>query len=163
MHQPREKKQSKLQSARTITLAALVLVTVLSLATFGAAQDEQGAKPLYSIGQFKGNWAGFIVGNTGCGITSMYLTFTLDANGQGNGTVSSVGHSIGCGDGKGSGDNFNVTAFNTNGSGTATLSCGNGCGWTFTIQLSRNGQLMSLVDVFPGNPNNILGGTAMKQ
>jgi len=162
MYQPREKKQSKLNSVRAFTLAALVLVTVLSLATFSAAQD-QGVKPLYNISQFKGNWAGFIVGNTGCGITSMYLTFTLDATGQGNGTVTTVGHSAACGDNTSSGNNFNVTAYNANGSGTATLSCGSGCGWTFTIQMSRNGQLLSLVDVYPGNPNNFLGGTAMKQ
>ena len=162
MYQSKQKKQSKLHPARAFTLAALVLVTVLSLATFGAAQD-QGVKPLYNISQFKGNWAGFIVGNTGCGITSMYLTFTLDASGQGNGTVTSVGHSTGCPDGTSSGNNFNVTAFNSNGSGTATLSCGNGCGWTFTIQMSRNSQIFNLVDVFSGNPGNYLAGTAIKQ
>jgi hypothetical protein len=162
--QPIQKEETaKYRPGRAISVAMLVLVTVLTLAALCAAADGAAAKPTLTISQFKGSWAAAIVGNTGCGFTSMYVTFTLDANGQGNGTVSSIGHSAGCGDGTGSGDNFNVTAFNANGSGTATLSCGSGCGWTFTIQMAKGGQVFNLVDVDPQNPGNYLAGTAIHQ
>lgn len=166
MYQPRKKNESlEAHTARAIPVAALVLVAMLSLTTFTVAQDEDGSalRPSLTIGQLQGKWAAAIVGNTGCGFTTMYVTFTLNARGQGNGTATSQGHSSGCPDGTVTGLSFNILSFHPNGSGTANLTCGSGCGWNFLIQLDKDAHQFNLVDVDPLNPGNYLAGTAIHQ
>ena len=146
--------------ARSISLAVLLLITITFLATVGLAAGQAGVQeqvPL--VASLQGNWAATIVGNTGCGLSSMYVTFTLDAAGHGNGTATIVQHGQ-CGDATTSGLDFNINSLNSHGSGTAGLSCGVGCGWELNIQVA-NSQVFGLVDVSPANPNNYIAGTAI--
>jgi hypothetical protein len=151
----------KHQPARLAVLAVLLLVTVGSLVNLSAAADTKVQPPVL-LSSLKGKWAAAIVGNTGCGLGTMYVTFTLDAFGHGNGTATIVGHGQ-CGDSTTSGLNFNIGSLNANGSGTAGLSCGTGCGWVLNIQVARNSQVFNLVDVSPTDPNNYIAGTAIHQ
>ncbi len=101
-----------------------------------------------------------LTGNTGCGITTSYVTFTLNAFGSGLATQHQ--HTSACGDGVGT-HPFVITSLRSNGSGTANLSCGSGCGWNLTIQVSRDHEQFSVVDVSPVNPNNYFEGIAIHQ
>jgi hypothetical protein len=150
--------QYRRQSARFALLAVLLLATVGSLVTLSAAQDVK-AKPAITIAQLAGPWQIGIVGNTGCGESSMIFTGTLNTSGVAVGTLT--GNSAACGPSTSS-QTFTITSLSTNGSGTAGLTCGAGCGWTFYIQVSPNKQVFNLVDVTDVNGNN-LGGTAVKQ
>jgi len=109
-----------------------------------------------------GRWQLALYGNTGCGVGSSLVTFTL--NGLGVATnASNTGHTAGCGDAVSTGNNFTVSSLNANGSGVAGLSCGPGCGWTFNIQVSPDRSSFNVIDVSPSNPNNFLIGTAIHQ
>jgi hypothetical protein len=150
--------------ARVAGLIVLLLVTMISMEQPSAAADgtPDVASPAITRAQLAGHWAATIVGNTGCGLTSMYVTFTLNSAGHGSGTATIVSHGQ-CGDGTTSGLDFNVNSLNANGKGTAGLSCGAGCGWVLTIQVSKSAQIFNLVDVEPTNPNNYIAGTAIHQ
>jgi hypothetical protein len=149
---------------RFASLIALLLVTLVAMDQPSAAADATSGVPSPAItrAQLAGPWAATIVGNTGCGLTSMYVTFTLNSAGHGNGTATIVSHSQ-CGDSTTSGLSFNVNSLNANGSGTGGLTCGAGCGWVLAIQVSKSAQVFNLVDVEPTNPHNYIAGTAIHQ
>jgi hypothetical protein len=135
-----------------LAAAALVAGACLAVASPAAAGTITRA-------QLAGSWTVSLVGNTGCGLTSMYVTFTL--NGSGVGLAKIQMHSAGCADGTTSGNKFTIQSVNSTGQGTAGLTCGDGCGWTFKIQVDSGLRLFSLVDVEPLNPNNFLQGVAI--
>lgn len=115
------------------------------------------------LAELEGDWVATLSGNTGCGISSMLVTFHLDAHGSGAGTATIKGHSTGCKDSKTSGQDFNIQHMNPSGQGFAGLSCGPDCGWGLDFQVNRSNDIMTLTDVSPGNPNNTPTGMAIKQ
>jgi hypothetical protein len=146
------------KSMRRAMMAAILLVSLASLVTPGAAQEVK-ARPEITVSQLAGPWQIGIVGNTGCGESSMMFTGTLSASGVATGTLT--GNSYACGPSTTT-QTFTILSLSSNGSGTAGLTCGSGCGWTFYIQVSPNKQVFNLVDVVDVNGNN-LAGTAVKQ
>jgi hypothetical protein len=108
-----------------------------------------------------GPWAITLIGDTGCGSTSMLATGTLDVNGKGTMTLHM--HSAGCGNTTTT-EKFDILTMSANGSGTAGLSCNNdsGCGWTFRIQVSADRSVFNLVDITDVG-NNRLQGSAVHQ
>ena len=153
------------QPARLVVLAVLLLVTMGSVVPLSAAADQtKTVKPpvTRTLAKLAGNWVATIVGNTGCGLGTMYVTFTLNSSGGGNGTATIVTHAQ-CGDSTTTGLDFNITSLNPDGSGTAGLSCGAGCGWDLKIQVTRSSTAFNLVDVGPENPNNYIAGAAILQ
>ncbi len=126
------------------------------------------APPSITVQDLAGTWQATLIGNTGCGLTSMLVTFTLDSSGMAT-NASNTGHVLnggnaGCLDGATStGNTFTITLLNPNGSGTAGLSCGAGCGWNFHIQVAPDKNIFNLVDVDPANFNNLLQGVAIRQ
>ena len=148
------------RAARMTVLAVIVLATMVSAVTLSFAADHQKAQPQVTLASLKGSWGGSFYGQTGCGVGATYINFTLDASGNGRGTAKEVYHTAGCGDGSGTYD-FAINSFNANGSGTAGLTCGSGCGFSLVIQVSKNHQVMTLVDVT--DPNNYLEGTVIHQ
>ena len=145
------------QTARFALLAALLLVTLVSGVTPGVAADARPAAAAITLAGLKGPWAMSLEGVTGCGETTMYVTFTLNATGSGTATI--VAHSAGCGDHTTPGLPFTIQTLNPNGSGTANLSCGTSCGWPLVIQVAKNSQIFSAVVV----AGNFLEGTAIHQ
>jgi hypothetical protein len=115
------------------------------------------AKSPMTIAGLAGPWQVAVVGNTGCGISSLLFTGTLNAQGKSTGTLTA---NDGCGLSI-STESFNILSLNTNGSGTAGLTCGSGCGWLFNIQVSPSRLVFNMVDVT--DPNNWLAGSAVKQ
>jgi hypothetical protein len=109
-----------------------------------------------------GKWQLALYGNTGCGLSSSVVTFTLNSAGVAT-NASNTSHTASCGDPVSTGNNFTVSTLNANGSGVAGLSCGTGCGWTFNIQVSPDRSSFNVVDVSPANPSNFLIGTAIHQ
>lgn len=145
------------QRKRLTMLGALSLITlVLAIPTGATAETGEDSITLASL---QGPWALSLVGFTGCGQHSMYVTFTLDAQGQGTATIQSHGQ---CGNGTTTGVPFVIQTLNSDGSGTANLSCGPGCGWNLIIQVMRSSQVFSVVDVDPVNPGNFIAGTAIR-
>jgi hypothetical protein len=136
--------------------ALLLIATIAFVPVVASAQDANIA-PEIKVAQLAGTWQIAVVGNTGCGQTSLLFTGTLSPSGQSTGTL--IGNS-GCGPSNNT-QTFTINSLNANGSGTAGLSCGVDCGWNFTIQVSPNRQVINLVDVT--DPNNYLAGTAVKQ
>jgi len=114
-----------------------------------------------AVSDLAGNWQATLYGATGCGVTSMLVTFTLNSSGVAT-NADSIGHSQGCGDGTGTNDTFTVLSLNPDGSGTANLSCGAGCGWNLTIQLSPDRSTFNIADVSSANPGNYLAGEAVR-
>jgi len=109
-----------------------------------------------------GDWQATLYGNTGCGISAMLVTFTLNSSGQAsNATIT--GHAAGCADATTGGLSFDIASLNPDGSGTAGLSCGTACGWEFNIQVSPDRSSFNLVDVATVNPFNYLAGVAIRQ
>ena len=143
------------QPVRLAVFALLLLATVGSLVTLSAAQER--IKPAITVAQLAGPWQITVVGNTGCGISSLLFTGTLNAQGTALGNMTG---SSGCGTST-STQTFTIQSLNSNGSGTAGLSCGSGCGWNFTIQVNPTKQVFNLVDVT--DQNQWLAGTAVKQ
>jgi hypothetical protein len=156
MNQERDKEKSmttRRKSTRFAVLGLLVLAAVGSLVGVSAA-----ATPI-TIAQLAGPWQVAVAGNTGCGVSSMLYKGKLDSTGHSSGTLT--GSSAGCGSSSTT-QTFNILSLNGDGSGTAGLTCGSGCGWVFNIQVSRNKQVINLVDVVNGGAN-VLAGTAVKQ
>ena len=141
--------------ARIVPLGTLCLVAVITIATVSRASIGTISKS-----DLSGPWQITLTGNTGCGLSSMLVTATLNASGTGPATITTHGQ---CGDGVTTGQSFTIISLNANGSGTAGLTCGTGCGWTFTIQVSPDRSTMNLADVATFNPNNFLAGMAVHQ
>ena len=141
--------------ARFAAATVLSLVTMLSVVTVGEATGT------ISKADLSGPWAMTLTGDTGCGVSTLYVTLNL--NGSGSGTANITSHTSGCGDSTNTGQTFTVITLNANGSGTANLTCGAGCGWNFDIQVSPERSLFSVVDVSPANPGNFLEGVAIHQ
>ena len=123
----------------------------------GTAVAETGSG--ITLDQMAGPWQIALIGNTGCGVSSMVFTGTMNASGTATGTLS--GSSTQCLP-RGSTQTFTITGLNENGFGTASLSCGAGCGWNFQILVSADRQIFNLVDFADGD-TNVLAGTAISQ
>ena len=123
----------------------------------GTAVTETGSG--MTLDQMAGPWQIALLGNTGCGVSSMVFTGTMNANGTATGTLT--GSSTQCLPSS-STQTFTITGLNENGFGTASLSCGAGCGWNFQIQVSADRQVFNLVDFVDGD-SNVLAGTAISQ
>jgi hypothetical protein len=137
----------------------LAVLGLLVLATVGSLVGVSAAAPPITIAQLAGPWQIAVVGNTGCGVSSLLYNGKLNSTGQSTGTLT--GSSAGCAPSTTT-ETFNILSLNGNGSGTAGLTCGSGCGWTFNIQVSRDKLVINLVDVVNGG-SNVLAGTAVKQ
>jgi hypothetical protein len=136
------------------TLSAFAILSLSQMSTSNAT-GVIGKEDL------AGSWAITLIGETGCGSTTMLAVGTLDATGKGLVTLN--GHSSGCGNST-STEEFQIETLNANGSGTAGLTCNNrnGCGWTFRIQVSPERTVFNLVDITDVG-NNRLQGTAVHQ
>ncbi len=143
-------------------LARLASLAVLSMTAI-AAHAQTSVQPAVTVPQMAGSWQAALVGNTGCGFTSMLVNFTLNSAGTGTATITanSASSNPGCGPGVSYNQTFAINSLNTVGSGTANLTCGPDCGWEFNIQLAPNRQIFNLVDVI--NDSNYLAGTAVRQ
>jgi hypothetical protein len=136
------------------TLSAIVLASLGYVSTSNAT-GTVGREDL------SGPWAITLIGDTGCGNTTMLATGSLDTTGKG--TVTLHMHSSGCGNTTTT-EKFDILTLGGNGSGTAGLSCNNdiGCGWTFRIQVSPDRSVINLVDITDVGNNRLLG-TAIHQ
>ena len=149
--------------ARIVGIALLTLVTIVS-----AVKSSRGSIGNITKADLAGPWRATLVGNTGCGLVSMLVTFTLNGSGTAtNATITthlSGPSTSGCTDGSvTTGQTFTVSTLNSNGSGTAGLSCGVGCGWEFEIQVSPDRGVANLTDVDVSNPFNTPTGTMIHQ
>jgi hypothetical protein len=148
----------------TLLGALCATIAVLVPRAGRAFDDDDGLHRHHKIAvaDLAGSWALSLGGNTGCGLSSMYVTVTLDATGSGTATIQ--GSSTGCPPSVNPGQTFQINSLNPDGSGTAGLSCGPGCGWVFTIQVPKgSADIFTLVDVAPENPNNVLVGTGARK
>ena len=141
-----------------LCMASVVFAVKLSRASIGVITKADLAGP----------WQATLIGNTGCGLVSMKVNFTLNSSGTAtNATITS--HLSGpntstCIDGSvTTGQVFTVDTLSSNGSGTAGLSCGPGCGWGFEIQVSPDRGVVNLTDVDTANPFNTPTGTMIHQ
>jgi len=141
-----------------------VLLGVISLGMTALLVQSSSAVGGITVDQLAGPWQITLIGNTGCGFTSMLVNVTLDSKGTGSATTTyHTGLSPSCHDNTATNLPFTIQSLNPNGSGTAGLSCGPGCGWQFNIQVSPFRSTFNLVDVDPANPNNFLQGSAIRQ
>jgi len=152
------------QSQRTkrAVMAALAIAVILCTASmFSAAEDGASVRPAFNLGQLKGTWTASLSGVTGCGVTTLQTTFTLDATGNGTQT-SATQHTVGCGDIDLSGQFVQIQQFNPDGSGFIALGCGSGCGFGFYIQVVKAGpQAFNLAP--QAVPGNFLSGVALRK
>lgn len=155
----RSKEKTVNSHRRLITPARLVSLVVLSVvALVSLVKLSRASIGTITKADLSGPWAVTLTGDTGCGVTTDYLTFTLSP--AGSGTATDQSHSSGCGDRTGTGP-FTITSLSSNGSGTAGLGCGTGCGFNFRIQVSPDRSTFILVDVT--DPNNFYEGVAIHQ
>jgi len=145
------------KAAKLAVLALVLMATVALLATSSVAQDLKVKREI-TIAQLAGPWQIAVAGNTGCGVSSLLFTGTLNSSGVATGTLT--GSSAGCGSNSTT-ETFTILSLGSDGTGTAGLSCGSGCGWKFNIKVSPNKQVFNLVDVSDGG-SNVLAGTAVK-
>ncbi len=146
------------QRIANFVAAALVLTTFA--VPFSAAQDHAKVRPGVVISQMAGTWFATLSGVTGCGVTTLTATFTLDATG--NGTQSSATeHTAACGDVDLAGQSAQIQVFNTDASGFIALGCGTGCGLGFNIQVAKNGQVFNMGPQAVGG--NFLAGVAIRK
>jgi hypothetical protein len=141
--------------------ARLTVAIVLSLTVLFSVAKLSKATGTITKADLTGPWAMTLTGDTGCGISTSYVTFTLNSAGSGSATITS--HTSGCGDHTSTGDAFTINTLNANGSGTANLSCGPGCGWNLNIQVAPDRSIFNVVDVSPANPGNYLEGLAVHE
>jgi hypothetical protein len=144
------------KTARFVFMAAFALVAFVFAAAPGAAQDNETVQPTSALPNLVGTWTAGIELNGGCGIGSKQVTFTLDSRGEG--PASYKANTAECGKSSGTGT-MKITSINADGSGTATLAI-NFVGH-FNIQVSQNGQVMSLVEI--EDTINYDVGVAVKQ
>jgi hypothetical protein len=145
-----------LKPARLAVLAALALITFVSAAAPGVAQDVNPQPAAITLAKLAGTWTAGIELNGGCGIGSKLVTFTLNASGRGPATYHY--NTAECGAASGTGT-MRITSINADGSGTAVLSI-NFVG-NFNIQVSPNGQVMGLVEIV--DTGNYDVGVAVRQ
>ncbi len=145
-----------LKPARLALLAALMIVTFVSVVIPATAQDGKVAPPAITLGALRGTWTAGIELNGGCGIGSKLVTFTLNAKGTGPATYTY--NTAECGSASGTGT-MTITSINADGSGTAVLSI-NFVG-DFNIQVSPNAQVMGMVEIV--DTGNYDVGVAVKQ
>jgi hypothetical protein len=140
---------------------AAYLVVSAAFALFGVMTwaEPTLAAPI-TKSQLAGPWTATIIGTTGCGVTTMYVTFRLSATGTGSATNQM--HTAGCGDSTNT-NPIVIQSLSSNGVGAAGLSCGVGCGWQLKIQVDKGLNLFSLVDVAPENPGNFIQGVAIRR
>src|SRR5215471_6566615 len=112
----------QISPTRAVVFGLLCAIAVVSAAKIGRASVGTITKS-----DLTGPWAMTLTGDTGCGISTSYVTFTLNSSGSGLATITS--HTSGCGNPVSTGMPFTINTLNANGSGTAGLSCGTGCGW----------------------------------
>jgi hypothetical protein len=147
---------------KLVLLAAVCLVLIVSVVKHSTASIGTITKA-----DLSGNWQMTLFGNTGCGLTSMLVTYTLNASGSAtNASITShvINPTLTCPDGAVSnGNTFTINSVNPNGSGVAGLTCGASCGWTFNFQVSQDRATMNVVDIATFNPNNLLQGSAIHQ
>jgi len=157
--------RTQLKRYSPVLCLLLVGIQLGCSSTPSTVHAQSNARTLQALA---GTWQATLLGNTGCGLSSALVTFTLNSSGQAT-DAANTGHfmnggNAGCPDGATStGNSFTISSLNADGSGTATLSCGSGCGWAFQIQVSRDSTEFNLVDVDPQNPNNLLQGVAILQ
>jgi len=149
--------------SRVAVIALLTLVTIVSTVKFSQASIGDVTKA-----DLAGPWQATLIGNTGCGLVSMLVTFTLNSSGTAtNATITthlSGPSTSGCTDGSvTTGQTFTVNSLNSNGSGTAGLSCGPDCGWVFEIQVAPDRGVANLTDVDTANQFNTPTGTMIHQ
>jgi hypothetical protein len=151
------------KGARLVFLAVLALATVVSVVKLSRASIGNITKA-----DLAGPWQATLIGNTGCGLVSMKVNFTLNSSGTAtNATITT--HLSGpatstCIDGAvTTGQTFTIATLNSVGSGTAGLSCGLSCGWVFQIQVSPDRGVANLTDVDTANPFNTPTGTMIHQ
>jgi hypothetical protein len=146
---------------KLVLLTAVCLVLIVSVVKHSTASIGSITKS-----DLAGNWQMTLLGNTGCGLSAMLVTFTMNAGTATNATITShvINPTATCPDGAVStGNTFSIDTLSSNGSGTAGLTCGASCGWTFHIQVAPDRSIINLVDVATFNPNNLLQGTAIHQ
>jgi hypothetical protein len=158
-----EEKIMKIRPHRIPAAAALALL-ITAIAVFPTASSAQSRE----ISKLAGPWQATLIGNTGCGLVSMLVNFTLNTSGMAtDATITthlSGPNTGGCIDGTvTTGQTFTINSLNSNGSGTAGLSCGTGCGWVFQIQVASNHEVANLTDVDTANPYNTPTGTMIRQ
>ena len=121
--------------------------------------ESPAATPI-AIADMRGTWFATLSGLTGCGVTTLVTTFTLDE--KGNGTqISAIEHTAGCGDLDQSGQIAQMQKLNSNGSGFIALGCGEGCGFGFHIQVSRSHNFFNMGP--QPVPGNYLAGVAIRR
>jgi len=140
--------------ARLAIPVALCLIAALALVKSSSASIGNITKA-----DLTGAWVVSLYAQTGCGVGTSQVNFTLNAAGVSTAATNKLHNS--CGDTTTTGNTFTITSLNTNGSGTAGLTCGVGCGWTFNIQVSPDRSTFTLVDLT--DPLNFLEGTAVHQ
>ena len=143
---------------------ARILAGALTAAAMASLCQVSTSYATGTIGKddLSGPWAITLIGDTGCGTTSMLATGPLDTTGNST-TFTLKMHSSGCGNSTTTED-FKIITLSPNGSGTAGLTCNNkqNCGWTFTIQVAPDRSVFNLVDISDVG-NNRLQGTAVHQ
>ena len=127
---------------------------------FTAAQGDTEQPVARSVSQLKGTWFATFSGVTGCGVSTLMTTFTLDATGNGT-QLSSVGHTAACGDTEQTGQSVQIQAFHADGSGFIAFGCGPGCGFGFTMQVAPNKQVFNMGP--QSVPGNYLAGVAVRR
>jgi hypothetical protein len=144
---------------KSALLCALSFAAAAAMIPLRASADD--GDPM-TVASLKGTWQMTFMGITGCGFSTSVVTIVLDATGTG--TATSRYHTAGCGDGIASTPvPFNVFTLNPDGSGTAGLSCGAACGWALVIQVEKNRQLFTAIDVDPMNPGNFVSAVAVRR
>ncbi|MFO1127440.1 MAG: hypothetical protein U1E66_03255 [Rhodospirillales bacterium] len=141
------------------TVLFAIPAAVMLLTAPARAQDSVAA-PAITKSQLAGAWTATIIGKTGCGWETKYVTFTLNA--AGTGSAKAVSHTEMCGDST-STNPIIIRTINSTGSGTGNLSCGTNCGWELKIQVGQSANLFSFVDVAPENPGNFIQGVAIRR
>jgi hypothetical protein len=144
---------SRRQPARLAFLAALMLVTLISIAGPAAAEDKT-----ITVAKLAGPWQATLMIDGGCGLGTKLVTFTLKTTGVASDAVGTY-HTPSCGDNTETGT-FTITSINTLGTGTAQLDFA-GTVFNFSIQVAKNGQLFNMVDIT--DSGNYEEGVAIKQ
>jgi hypothetical protein len=146
------------QRLRVCLLALGLVLPGAQLTSPSAAQAQQ-----ITLQGLAGAWNAALIGNTGCGLSTMWVFFTLNSSGVATDAeiVTHVLQGSPCIDQQTNTSNtFTINPLNGGGMGGATLTCGNDCGWTFQIQVYPDMAMFNLVDVTDGN--NLLQGVAVR-